>query len=351
MKFESKFFWHICTNLLRFLHCKDHGYAKVVFKCSDCGLKAFRPVTCKSRFCTCCGTEYAINWATKTSEALINKNHRSCVFSIPFELRNYFKLERKPLSEISDAIFEILDHHFKKNKIVSWGCIINIHTFGRDCSFHPHFHVLFSLGGFDKKGTFKKLDFFPAEAIKNSFRHKVIQICKKYFNINHIISDLYKRVFYVNMKGKSVKSDVESIKYFGRYLARPAIAEYRIIAFDGANVTYWFNDLETKSKGQLTLPLFIFMGRLILHIPPKNFKMVRRYGFYARRKKAVTTSLLAKFKNNRLFPKAKLPWEERIKKAFGTNPLICPNCNIKMKLVEFHHQIYGSYLYNCLLTQ
>jgi len=63
---------------------------------------------------------------------------------------------------------------------------------------------------------------------------------------------------------------------------RPAIAEYRIIKFEYNEVTFRYIDAAIKEKIYLTLPLFEFIHGLILHINPKGFKVIRRYGFYAR---------------------------------------------------------------------
>ena len=63
---------------------------------------------------------------------------------------------------------------------------------------------------------------------------------------------------------------------------RPAIAEYRITKLENNMITFWYIDVITKEKKFLTIPLFEFIKNLILHINPKGFKAIRRYGFYAR---------------------------------------------------------------------
>lgn len=84
---------------------------------------------------------------------------------------------------------------------------------------------------------------------------------------------------------------------------RPAIAEYRITKYDGTHVTFWYIDTKTQEKVTLTLTVIKFMKRLVLHIHPKNFKAIRRYGFYARN---ITSSIKEKvhsFKKKYLFNK------------------------------------------------
>lgn len=147
--------------------------------------------------------------------------------------------------------------------------------------------MILSEGGFNKNGKYIKNAFFPVDNIKNSWKYLVLLIFKKYFKndskVNKVINNIYKTnsEFFVNIEGVPLPNNLKAIQYFGRYLVRPAIAEYRITEFKDNNVTFWYNDLKSKSKISTTMPLFAFMGRLIIQISPKNFKMVRRCGFYA----------------------------------------------------------------------
>ena len=49
----------------------------------------------------------------------------------------------------------------------------------------------------------------------------------------------YNNGFYVNAQRDLTKIK-EAAKYIGRYLSRPAIAEYRISGYDGKSVTFWY---------------------------------------------------------------------------------------------------------------
>lgn len=352
-EFDTNHLKHIKNSLSAFLKCKDPSFGKVIFTCPICNIKAYRPITCKSRFCTCCGTKYAEEWALGVLDTLIDKPHRAAVFTIHPDLWKFSITKREVLADLSNAINQILKVYYKSQKIISYGLIVNIHTFARDSSFNTHFHVILSEGGFNKNGKYIKNAFFPVDNIKNSWRYLVLLIFKKHFKndfkVNKVINNIYKNnlEFFVNIEGVPLPNNLKAIQYFGRYLARPAIAEYRITEFKDSNVTFWYNDLKSKSKIFTTIPLFTFMGRLIIQIPPKNFKMVRRYGFYARRKSSAVSIALLFVRANKNSSLYKLSWSEKIKKAFGKDPLICPNCNTTMLLSEFHHHKYGSRYYSC----
>jgi len=348
-KFDPDHLQYFKDSLESFRNCRNPNFAKVIFSCYKCSFQAYRPVPYKSKFCPSCGIKYAQKWAQGIINSLIDVPHRAVIFSLPKELWNLAIHNRQILKEFSDAINDIFSFQFQKDKIFDFGLIINIHTFARDSSFNSHFHVLLTEGGFTSKGKFKSKYYFSFKAFRASWRKRTLDIIKKYFSdrkdIKSLISNCYKKEFIICLKGKKIKNDLKSIKYFGRYLARPAIAEYRITDFDGHNITYWYKDLKTNSKKTITLDLITFMGRLVQQIPLKGFKMVRRYGIYARRKNDFLKMVLNRYKLKKLFSNIPLPWNERIKKLTGTDPLICPRCNIPMGISKIIHNKYGIYLY------
>ncbi len=75
---------------------------------------------------------------------------------------------------------------------------------------------------------------------------------------------------------------IRAAQYIVRYFARPGIAEYRIISYDGEIVKFWYEDHTTGEIVESELPALDFIGKLIMHIPKKYFKIVRRYGLYRR---------------------------------------------------------------------
>ncbi|GAB4258013.1 MAG: hypothetical protein Kow00111_03510 [Thermincola ferriacetica] len=136
-------------------------------------------------------------------------------------------------------------------------------------------------------------------------------------------------------------------------MARPAIAEYRIIKYDGQNVRFWYEDHNTGKREEVELSALEFIGKLVMHIPPKYFKMVRRYGLYQPNKnnqaqKIVSLWNYVKSKDlmkTRKIKNRKLTWKERIRKEFGENPIACPKCGNEMELWTIWDPKYG-YLYD-----
>lgn len=81
----------------------------------------------------------------------------------------------------------------------------------------------------------------------------------------------HKNGFYVYAKDSDVPTD-QMIKYVGRYLGRPVIANSRIDKYDGDSVTFHYKRHEDDVYVEETIPVLDFIRRLIIHIPEKNFK-------------------------------------------------------------------------------
>lgn len=91
---------------------------------------------------------------------------------------------------------------------------------------------------------------------------------------------------------------------------------------------------------------------MIQHIMPKQFRMIRHFGLYARNKVGKVRKILTswfenikemtrEFEQMRKRVGASLNWRERIKKSFGKDPLICLQCGSEMILYKIWHPRHG----------
>lgn len=342
---------------------RDLGYAR--YECLGCeggSNPVFVGFTCKSRFCHKCGKKYTDDWSDKQQEMIFNVPHRHMVFTIPKELRKVFFQDRKKLNELSKKVAEVFQFYFKrksKKRDLQVGVITVIHTFGRDLKFNPHIHALVTEGAIDNRNEWVPTEFIPYEYLRKSWQKVVLDLLKSWFPNNpsviKLIDDLYQRYqkgFYVNAEQK-MKDAKGAAKYIGRYLARPAIAEYRIVKYDGKTVHFWYEDHQTGKRVDETQPVYRFLFNLLQHITPKHFRMVGRFGLYSRRsyKKANQILSLYSFMRTRqltlLFEtkKKKKTYRQRMIESFDKDPFKCPYCQREMDLVEIWHADYG-FLYH-----
>lgn len=370
--FSQKHINFLLESIDKFIACRDLQKGYVSYKCETCNVSHLFALTCKSKLCPACGYKYSQAWAKNIKDDILNIPHRHVLFTIPDSCREFFFYDRNLLTKLSGAVNEVFKYSFhnisKKNQrvnkilassskyftdsdIVHYGLITVIHTFGRDLKWNPHIHAIVSLGGFNKKLEYKKRDFFNAETIAGQWKHHVLNIIsegnypdeKIRKKALKVVSELYKKEtrFFFNVGDGNVNSKEGIIKYLGRYLARSPIAEYKITDISEDEVTFFFHDLKNgKKEAFVTMKTDKFIKQVLIHLPPKNFKTVNRYGFYARNINKKLKIVILKYKNFKCRKKISFYAEQNIN-TFGVNPFYCPICNKKMKVCEFYHYKYS----------
>jgi hypothetical protein len=284
------------------------------------------------------------------------------VFTIPKELREVFFRDRKKLNELSKEVAQVFQYYFhnkSKKRQLEVGVITVIHTFGRDLKFNPHFHVLVTEGALDRYKEWVPSEYISYDYLRKSWQKLVLDLIKKWFPHHtkaiQLINELYQRYpkgFYVNAETK-MKNAKGAAKYIGRYLARPAIAEYRVKSYDGKTVDFWYEDHRTGKRIDESWPVYKFLFELLQHIPPKHFRMVGRFGLYSRRSHKRANEILSLYAFVRTKQlslllerkRKKKTYRQRMIEAFENDPFICPHCHQEMDLAEIWHAEYG-YIYH-----
>lgn len=93
----------------KFVGCHNFDNGFLYYECPECGDFFMMGFSCHSRMCPSCGKKYKDQRTVKVSEKCLEVSHRQFVFTIPFQLRDYFRLYRKPLL---NALFRSVDEAF-----------------------------------------------------------------------------------------------------------------------------------------------------------------------------------------------------------------------------------------------
>lgn len=245
-----------------------------------------------------------------------------------------------------------------------------LHTFGSKLDFHPHIHILLTLGGLAGNDNFdfdlwKDCSFFPEKILKTEFKRLLLKSLRKMAkekllniplfikqewrekfkadNFYEVSQKLWSIIWYVYI-GERLDNAEYTARYIGRYAKRPCLSETKIDYYDQEKqiVIFTYKDKISNADEQITLSVEEFIGRLIRHIPEKNFRLIRYYGLYASAVKnkllpilICQISILFGVANLKFSPNQQPSnWRERIIQSTGNDPLLCPNCNEQMKLVE-----------------
>jgi len=315
----------------KMLSCKGFSRGCFLYQCLKCMIHVLVPFGCNSRICSNCGKRYSDEWAGR----LINKiipgiSHRHLVFSVPDILWWHIRQNRSLQKVLSDCAAETIKEVFCKTlrKDVVVGIIAVVHPFGRDMEFKPHVHVIATNGGFTLDDKFVKLGYY----VDYNFLHKtwqaiVLRELKKHL-CQKIIEHSFRRYpngFAAYLKPDIIWSGKYLVRYLGRYLRHPAIANSRICGYDGETVRFWFEDHKTKEKVFRELSVFDFMFAVIQHIPEKNFKLIRYYGLYSRRCVKRVGKIVCKSSSKR----------EKLEVLDEKSIFHCPKCSEVMKFVGY----------------
>jgi hypothetical protein len=74
------------------------------------------------------------------------------------------------------------------------------------------------------------------------------------------------------------------LSYLARYTHRVAIANSRLVAFDGARVHFKWKDYRRQGQARycvMMLDAHEFIRRFLLHVLPNGFHRIRHYGLFA----------------------------------------------------------------------
>lgn len=349
--YDKKIRPNVKVEVDKVLRCKDTRYGYIELKCESCNETKKVGFTCKSRFCTSCGKIYVDNWIESMLSKLINVRHRHIVFTIPEELRIYFGKDRSKLKILAQCAAKAVTtwmRDLNKSEEFIPGIVTVIHTFGRDLKWNPHVHMMVTEGGSGKKTEWRHIRHISYLSLRKRWQKLLLDnlaelVCNN-AEAKRLKNKLYKdkdRGFYVHAKTQ-IKSAKIAAKYIGRYVGRPAIAESRIIKYDGKNVTYKYTRHEDNKTVVETVTAHEFLKKVIIHIPEKHFKMIRYFGIYSRR--SGKKDIFIKMLDDKILKirKSISKWEYRILATFGVNPCKCPKCGSTMKFYDIIYEKYGS---------
>ena len=314
----------------KMLSCKGIERGCFVFHCNNCGKELIVPFGCNSRICSCCGKRHTDKWADKLTKKIIkNLTYRHLTFSMPEILWSFVKEKRelqKVLMDVAAATIKEMFSFALKQEVVP-GIIIVLYPFGRDIVFKPHVHALVTEGGYNLQNKFVKLgNYIDYNTFHKKWQYNLLTALRNF--IPQSIIDLcfrrYINGFVAYIKPEKLHYGKGLIKYIGRYIRHPAIANSRIIDYNGKGVTFYYED-NKGNKNFKIMSVFDFISAIIQHIPERNFRLVRYYGVYSRNNiKRFTKIEIQLVIEDKILNKSK---EKRV--------VYCPCCFERMVLIAY----------------
>lgn len=232
-------------------------------------------------------------------------------------------------------------------KILLLGFISTLHTFGRDLKWNPHIHVLITEGAAGNFTPWKKSEVFPYIMLRSRFQTTLLSLLEKHLGkdnfkaLKYHIYKTSKNGFYVHAPKVKARDIKATVKYVIRYSGKPAMAQSRILNYDGEYVTFWYVRHEDNQRVEETIHAYDFIKRLIIHIYDKYFNVVRYYGLYAKKHKFSDKFIHMLKPHVAEFRKQLKNWRCRIELYFKHDPLIC-SCGHTFHFDYIVNPVYNS---------
>lgn len=234
------------------------------------------------------------------------------------------------IKELTAATYRIMTEAMSqsaKQNIIP-GMINALHTYGKDMKVNIHFHTIVTQGGMDKNNQWRSVTYIPYTILRVKWKIYCLKVISKHINKtgdNQILLDsLYHHEYRNGFNVRVIKTGIpkkELITYIARYIRHPAISNRRIINYDGSSVSIICGNKKDKPYA-VTFTKDEFITRLVQHIPVKNFKLIRHYGLYSRRKIKKSSSVKLK--------------QESITSYFKSQHSIeCPSCGKILYPLEY----------------
>jgi len=341
-------FWrpYIEQVIYRFLDCGDphNGFARV--KCNDCGHEYLLAFSCKRRhFCPSCHQKRVVEFGEWLCVDVIKKiPHRHFIFSIPKILRRYFLYDRRLLADLSrcawGSLKVFLQDAVPEDDPVP-GAVIAMQTFGDFLGFNPHTHILVTDGCFyGEKGMFRVAPPLELKKLEAIFRHKVLRML---LNKGKITQEMVRMLdrwkhtgFNVFCGNRIAPTDETAMENLARYIIRASFSQERMQYLDQEGTVVY-----RSKRGETTksFPAMEWLAAMCSHIPNRGEQMVKYYGFYSnvsrgkRQKEGsddAVPCILEPQGDVKAFRKS---WARLIQKIYEVDPLVCPKCQGKMRVI------------------
>ena len=182
-----------------------------------------------------------------------------------------------------------------------------LHTWGSALTHHPHAHIIVPGGGFSPDGQYwiacRPGFFLSVRVLSRLFRRLFLEKLNAAYRAGRL--EFYadqaepaafrahlaalRKVEWVVYAKRPFGGPEAVLAYLSRYTHRIAIANSRLVAFDGERVTFKWKDYRAKDDARyklMTLNTDEFIRRFLIHVLPDGFHRIRHYGLFANANRA-----------------------------------------------------------------
>ena len=319
-------------NFASILECRTAALGSTVY--ASATENKVVPHTCKSRMCPSCGHRATALWQREQWTSLPDIPYVGLTLTMPRDLWGIFQRNRHLLQDLPSLGAEVVKQW---SKVVHGATVFTMvvrHTFSRNLGFNPHLHMLLSAGGLRHSDglwianlRLRRFDvmwrwrFAILTYLQTALRAGLIDVSDSQTGLEKVLQKWSTRWWSTHVD--SFASKEHFLRYAGRYVRRPPVAQYRFLSIDQEEVVFWTNDLKLKTRVLTSYRTGDFVKALAEQVPDRYRNAVRYYGLLApRAKSSVFSALFLLFGQTRRPKLQRLSWAMSIERSFGLNPLL-----------------------------
>jgi len=311
--------------------------------CESCGTVRYSYNSCGDRHCPKCQAAKQAFWIDDLMQSTLPVKHYHIIFTVPHQL-NAVCLHNQRM--YYDILFAAVWNTLYSFGYSQYGCetgaVAVLHSWGQNMSLHPHIHCIVPAVGYTLGEEWKEIGhcgkyLYPVHQLSDIFKGKFLDSLKRALRkqnelalFDDKVQAAYKFRWVVHCE-PSMAGVEHVVKYLGQYTHRVAITNQRILNIENGKVTFIAKDYRDRAiKKPVTLDGIEFLRRFTMHILPKRFVKIRRYGIYnytVRRNMALrfTSEKQSSKKPNEksLLPETK---QQRFERLTGVNLRLCQAC-------------------------
>lgn len=268
------------------IECRTPALGGLLYVCSKCDDEHGVCRSCGDRHCPKCQGHAADRWLEKQRQLLLPCEYGFACCTVPAGLREVARSHQRTVYPIlmraaARAVLEVSGRRRFVGGLT--GVMTVLHTWTQVQIYHPHVHLVFPIGGLGKDGDSwikprSRTYLVPKNGIAKVFRETVEREFRKVGLYDKVPSKVWRRPWRAHVKRVGCGEKV--LLYLSRYVFRVAISNERIVAYDGARVTFRFKDQNGNTQLE-TLAVNEFIRRFLQHVLPKGFVKVRYFGLWA----------------------------------------------------------------------
>lgn len=255
-------------------------------------------------------------------------------FTMPDVLWPFFRDNPRLAKALSPLAANIIQARVNIRCGLRVGVIAILHTFNGKLEFNSHVHTMVTEGGmYGTSDTWIPSASYERNVLFEAWRRAVIKLLRAASGAHQLLSgltpdqieDLLARQekLWWSVKTQSFKSKDHFLRYAGRYLRRPPIAQRRITYVGKKIVRFWYKDNKQRRKVTIQCSTQEFVERWIQHIPERYEHAVRTFGLFAPQGLRKTSAAVFAVLRQECRPRPKpRRWAESIKQDFGRDPLL-----------------------------